>query len=224
MGSGYAALFDMDGVIIDTRSATATALHVLVTAALGAPVPAAVVDQCVALAPVDALAALGVRDARRVYEEHFDGALADAVGQVRTFEPVLAGMLELSRAGVGLGIITAQAHSRLPFLLPPVVAALVDVVIAHEDAAPKPAPDGVVTACARLGVQPQRAFYLGDTANDIAAGRAAGVVTVGAGWGFVGPDTLRRVGADVVLAEPHHVGVSLLTHLDGWPDRQLVTD
>lgn len=224
MGFEYAALFDMDGVIIDTREATANALQILATAALGSPVPAATVDQCVALAPVDALAALGVPDPRRVYEDRFDRALADSVGQVRTFDPVVAGMIELSRAGVGLGIITAQAHSRLPFLLPPVVADLVDVVIAHEDAPPKPAPEGVLTACARLGVQPRYAFYLGDTANDIAAGRAAGVVTMGAGWGFVGPDTLHRVGADLILAEPHHVGVSLLTHIDGRPHGQLVTD
>ncbi|MGH3938527.1 MAG: hypothetical protein ACRDTG_07795 [Pseudonocardiaceae bacterium] len=49
----------------------------------------------------------------------------------------------------------------------------------------------------------------------MAAGRAAGVRAVGAGWGFVGPETLRRAGADVVLTEPDQVGVGLLTHLDG---------
>ncbi|MGH3694446.1 MAG: HAD family hydrolase [Pseudonocardiaceae bacterium] len=114
-----------------------------------------------------------------------------------------------------LGIITAQARRRLPFLLPPVAADLVDVVVAHEDAAPKPAPDGVLCALARLGVSAARGLFIGDTANDIAAGRSAGVRVVGAGWGFVGPDTLRRAGADVVLTEPDQVGVGLLTHFDG---------
>ncbi|MGH3774259.1 MAG: HAD family hydrolase [Pseudonocardiaceae bacterium] len=211
----YGVLLDLDGVIIDTRTATSEALRVLATAALGCPVESAALDQYVALAPVDALVALGVRDARRIYEECFDRALADAVGQLRIFEAVVAGMIELSGEGVGLGIITAQAHSRLQFLLPPVVADLVDVVIAHEDAPPKPAPDGVLAACARLGAQPAQALFLGDTVNDIAAGRSAGVRTVGAGWGFVGSDALRHAGADVVLAEPHQVGVSLLVHLDG---------
>lgn len=159
--------------------------------------------------------ALGVQGARTIYEERFDRALAAAVGQLRIFEAVVAGMIELSDEDVGLGIITAQAHSRLPFLLPPVVGNLVDVVIAHEDAPPKPAPDGVLTACAQLGVQPAQALFLGDTVNDIAAGRSAEVRTVGAGWGYVGPDTLRRAGADVVLAEPHKVGVSLLAYLNG---------
>ncbi|MGH3565231.1 MAG: HAD family hydrolase [Pseudonocardia sp.] len=224
MGFEHAALLDLDGVIIDTRSATSEALRVLATAALGRPVKSTALDQYVALAPVDALVALGVQDARRIYEQRFDRALADAVGQLRIFEAVVAGMTELSDEGVGLGIITAQARSRLPFLLPPMVADLVDVVIAHEDAPPKPAPDGVLAACAQLGVQPTQALFLGDTANDITAGRSAGVLTVGAGWGFTGPDTLQRAGADIVLTEPHQVGVSLLTHLDGQRVPEPITD
>lgn len=88
-------------------------------------------------------------------------------------------------------------------------------MIAHEDALPKPEPDGVLAACSQLGVQPKQAFFFGDTVNDIAAGRFAGVHTVGAGWGFAGPGTLQRAGADLVLAEPHQVGISLLAHLNG---------
>ncbi len=224
IGYQYAALLDLDGVIIDTRAATSEALRVIATDALGRSVDSAALDQYVALAPVDALVALGVQNARRIYEERFDRALADAVGQLRIFEAVVAGMIELSDDNVGLGIITAQAHSRLPFLLPPVVANLVNVVIAHEDAPPKPAPDGVLTACSRLGVHPTRALFLGDTVNDIAAGRSAGVLTVGAGWGFVGSDTLRRAGANVVLIEPHQVGVNLLRHLDGRQVPEQITD
>lgn len=215
MGSyKYAALFDLDGVVIDTRRATCEALRVLATAALDRPVASTAVDQCAALAPVDALIALGVQNARRIYEECFDRELSDAVGQLRIFQPVIDGMVELSERGVGLGIVTAQEHRRLPFLLPPTIADLVDVVIAHKDAAPKPAPDGVLAALDQLGVSAARAMFIGDTANDIAAGRSAGVLTVGAGWGYVDPDTLRHARADVILTGPHQVGVGLLAHVD----------
>lgn len=132
-----------------------------------------------------------------------------------------AALLDLDGVIIDTRAATSEA---LPFLLPPVVADLVDVVIAHEDAPPKPAPDGVLTACARLGVQPAHALFLGDTVNDIAAGRSAGVLTVGAGWGFVGSDTLRRAGADVVLVEPHQVGVNVLRHLDGRRVPEQITD
>jgi HAD superfamily hydrolase (TIGR01509 family) len=212
-----AVLFDLDGVVIDTRSATSEALRTLASAALGLAVEADAVEQCVALAPVDALTALGVPDARQLYEQRFDGALSAAIGRLRVFQPVVAGMAALAEHGVGLGIITAQARQRLSFLLPPTVARLVNVVIAHEDAAPKPAPDGVLFALDQLGVQAADAMFIGDMANDVAAGHAAGVLTVGAGWGFVGPSALHSAGADLVLTQPHQVGASLLPHLDGRP-------
>ncbi|MGL4745951.1 MAG: HAD family hydrolase [Dermatophilaceae bacterium] len=224
MGVEYAVLFDLDGVIIDTRSATSEALRVVATATSDQPVTPAAVDRCVALPPVDALTALGVQDACRVYEQRFDHALADAVGQLRVFDAVVAGMIELSNDGVGLGIVTAQARRRLPFLLPTAVADLVDVVVAHEDALPKPAPDGLLAACAQLGVRSTRALFLGDTATDIIAGRAARVRTIGVGWGFVTPEVLRRAGADIVLTEPHQVGSGLLAHLKGRPGPELATD
>lgn len=225
MGSyEYAVLFDLDGVIIDTRRATSEALRVLAIAALDRPVDSAALEQCAPLAPVDGLIVLGVEDACRIYEESFDRALSDAVGQVRVFQPVIEGMAALSERGVGLGIVTAQAHRRLPFLLPSVITDLVDVVVAHEDAAPKPAPDGVLIALDRLGVSAVRAMFVGDTANDMAAGRSAGVLAVGAGWGFVGPSMLRLAGADVVLNEPNQVGIGLLAHLDGQRVPDPVTD
>lgn len=216
MGSfDYAVLFDLDGVIIDTRKATSQALEALAAGALDRPVDPAALDQCAALAPVDGLIALGVQDACRIYEERFDRALTDAVGQLRVFQPVIEGIAALSARGIGLGIVTAQAHRRLPFLLPPVVADLVDVVIAHEDAAPKPAPDGILSALDQLDVSAARAVFIGDTPNDMAAGRSAGVRPIGVAWGFVDPGTLRRAGADDILTYPQQVGIGLLAHLDG---------
>ncbi len=219
----YAVLFDLDGVIIDTRRATSEALRVLATSALDLPVDSAALDQCAPLAPVDGLIALGVRNAYRIYEESFDRALSDAVGQVRVFQPVIEGMAALSERGVGLGIVTAQAHRRLSFLLLPVVADLVDVVIAHEDAAPKPAPDGVLSALDQLHVSAARAIFIGDTANDIAAGRSAGVRTIGVAWGFVDPGALSCAGADVVLTRQQQVGIGLLAHVDSQRTSDPVT-
>ncbi|MBF6176786.1 HAD family hydrolase [Nocardia blacklockiae] len=220
----YAALFDLDGVIIDTRSATRTALCTLAGQWAETAVDSAALDGCIALPPVDALVALGVPDAPRVYLDHFDVALSTAVGrELRVFEATVSGMAALAEEGAGLGVVTAQARRRLDFLLPPSVAELVDVVIAHEDAPPKPAPDGVLAACTALGVTAERAFFLGDTSTDVAAGRAAGALTAGAGWGFVGPAALYRAGADVVLTEPEQVGPDMLAHVDDRPTRRCIT-
>ncbi|MEV6325983.1 HAD family hydrolase [Nocardia sp. NPDC051787] len=210
----YAALFDLDGVIIDTRAATKEALQTLAEAA-SASVDSTVLDTCIMLPPVDALLALGVPDARQVYHDHFDAALSLAIGELRIFNAVVSGMATLAELGVGLGIVTSQARRRLDYLLPPAVANLVDVVIAHEDAAPKPAPDGVLAASARLGVPPDQACFVGDTPTDVKAGRAAGVRTVGAGWGFADSSVLRSAGVDVLLTSPNQIGPLVLALVEG---------
>jgi 2-phosphoglycolate phosphatase len=56
------------------------------------------------------------------------------------------------------------------------VAACIDVVIGPEDAAlPKPAPEMLLLALARLGVGPDEALYVGDMVVDIQTARGAGV-------------------------------------------------
>jgi pyrophosphatase PpaX len=47
----------------------------------------------------------------------------------------------------------------------------------------KPHPDPVLHALSALGAQPEEAIFVGDSPHDVNAGRAAGVVTVGALWG-----------------------------------------
>jgi phosphoglycolate phosphatase/AHBA synthesis associated protein len=57
-----------------------------------------------------------------------------------------------------------------------------DIVVGSNDAAqPKPAPDLVLEACARLRVSPARAPLVGDSAYDRDAARAAGSPFVGLG-------------------------------------------
>ncbi|MQY26736.1 HAD family hydrolase [Nocardia aurantia] len=218
----YAALFDLDGVIIDTRTATKEALRTLALAA-ATPVDSAALDACVLLPPVDALESLGVPEAREAYRDQFDDALSLAIGRLRVFDAVVAGMAALAEAGAGLGIVTAQARDRLLYLLPPAVKELVDVVIAHEDAPAKPAPDGILAACTHLGVPAERALFVGDTPTDVQAAHAAGVLAVGAGWGFAGPTVLSTEGVDVLLTEPDQVGPRVLRHLGGRPIRPAIT-
>ncbi|MFE2973034.1 HAD family hydrolase [Streptomyces sp. NPDC059340] len=73
----------------------------------------------------------------------------------------------------------------------------------------------------RLDVPPERAVYVGDSPTDMTAARAAGVVALGAVWGWHPPAALRAVGADHLLPEPASIGPSLLHHLP--PIRQRVT-
>lgn len=52
----------------------------------------------------------------------------------------------------------------------------------------KPHPAPVLLACKMAGVAPERAIYVGDAARDIEAGRAAGLHTVAAAYGYIMQD------------------------------------
>jgi HAD superfamily hydrolase (TIGR01509 family) len=76
-----------------------------------------------------------------------------------------------------------------------------DVILsAHEVAAPKPAPDPYLEACARLGVEPgPEVVALEDSPTGVAAARAAGLTVIGI------PSI-----EGIALDEAHHLAESLL--------------
>lgn len=51
----------------------------------------------------------------------------------------------------------------------------------------KPHPESIWLACRELGCTPQNSVYVGDHIRDIEAGRRAGLVTIAALYGYIGP-------------------------------------
>jgi phosphoglycolate phosphatase len=66
----------------------------------------------------------------------------------------------------------------------------------------KPDPASALDICARLGVAPADALYLGDSGVDMRTAKAAGLTALGALWGFRSEAELREGGADALLASP----------------------
>jgi phosphoglycolate phosphatase-like HAD superfamily hydrolase len=88
---------------------------------------------------------------------------------------------------------------------------LVDTIVCHEDAPPKPAPDPLWLALERMNIPPEQACFVGDTASDIRAGKAAGVSTYGVTWGYREAAALIDAGADGLLTEPADIVKLVLT-------------
>jgi HAD superfamily hydrolase (TIGR01509 family) len=89
------------------------------------------------------------------------------------------------RAGVARGVVYESA-STLPILERAGLAPLIDThidagVISAEGLRSRPAPDLLLAACRRLGVEPFETVTFTTTAAGVAAGRRAGVMTVGVG-------------------------------------------
>lgn len=64
-----------------------------------------------------------------------------------------------------------------------------DVVVSAEDVAnPKPHQEHLLTALEKLEVKPEDAYMVGDTYEDMMAGKNAKVKTIGVTYGFLGPE------------------------------------
>ncbi len=67
----------------------------------------------------------------------------------------------------------------------------------------KPHPLPLLEAARRIGVEPAACVYVGDDLRDVQAGRAAGMQTVAAAWGYLGlGDAIDAWGADCVVQDP----------------------
>jgi phosphoglycolate phosphatase len=77
-------------------------------------------------------------------------------------------------------------------------------IISGDDAAkPKPSPETLLLACRQIGVKPQTCVYVGDAERDIEAGKAAGMKTVVALFGYLDKsDKPHEWGADALIETP----------------------
>jgi phosphoglycolate phosphatase len=70
----------------------------------------------------------------------------------------------------------------------------------------KPHPEPILHACALLGSDPARSWYVGDAGRDMLAGRAAGCTTVGALYGYLHPaDPPDAWLSDLTIEHPRHL-------------------
>lgn len=108
----------------------------------------------------------------------------------------------LVEAGVPVALVTSKAREMALRTL--AVCGLEDAfpvaITADEVRRGKPHPEPVRTALERLALRPSdRTLFVGDSPHDVAAGRAAGVRTVGVTWGGA-------FGREALTAsEPHHI-------------------
>jgi N-acetyl-D-muramate 6-phosphate phosphatase len=205
-----AVLFDLDGTLIDSAPDLAGAANDL-RVAHGLPVL-----PYEALRPMvgsGARGMVGVAFGVAPGDERFDG-LKDAflaryaerlLQSTRVFDLVAPLLDALDAQRRPWGIVTNKA---MRFTEPIVhglgLHARAAVLIAG-DTTPhaKPHPQPLLEAARRLGLDPARCAYVGDDLRDVQAGRAAGMATLAAAWGYLGQGEAIEVwGADRILAEP----------------------
>ncbi|MCV2357965.1 phosphoglycolate phosphatase [Paucibacter sp. TC2R-5] len=214
-----AFLFDLDGTLADSAPDLAGAanemrlsrgLEALPLAVLRPMVGAGargMLDVALQITPADS-------DFEAVKAEFLDRYEARISQETRLFDQVLELLDALQKAGTPWGIVTNKAER---FALPltrhlGLHGAAFAVIGGDTTAHAKPHPAPLLEAAKRGGVDPQRCVYVGDDERDIVAGRAAGMGTVAAGWGYLGNGKpIESWNADIVLSSP--VGILKLLGL-----------
>ncbi|MBZ4317861.1 HAD family hydrolase [Streptomyces huiliensis] len=200
-------IFDLDGTLADTAPAI-TAVTAQILSAMGrTPVEQEI--RATVGRPLDQNFAqlLGVEaghqdvgQAMSRYRELF-GAHVRAQGSRLLFPGVASGLPRLREVGRKLGIATSKVHAAAVKTVELTGIRDQFEAIAGHDSVPrgKPCPDMALKIAEELGLQPEECVVVGDASGDIEMGIAAGMSTIGVGYGVATAAELTAVGADTVV-------------------------
>lgn len=205
-----AVLFDLDGTLIDSAPDLGAAADKMRTDRGMAPLSLADYRP---MAGAGARGMLGVAfgltpdhaDYSALKEEFFANYEACMTERTYAFDGVSELITRIDSAGLKWGVVTNKSER---FTLPltrrmPLFVTARTIVSGDTTPHAKPHPAPLLEAARQLGLAPERCIYVGDDERDIVAGRAAGMPTVAAAYGYLGAlaDT-RGWNADATIVSP----------------------
>ncbi len=207
-----AALFDLDGTLLDTAGDLAQALNELRRQEGLDPLEFERIRVLVSHG-ASALVRLAFPRASESEFLSLRDRLLELYGtalavHTRPFEGMLEVLEHLERSRMPWGIVTNKSHALAEPLLAALGLARRAGVIVGGDTLPerKPHPRPLLYAAERLGVSPAETVYFGDAERDVLAARAAGMQAVVACFGYIGPaENPRTWPADAWVASPHEL-------------------
>ena len=219
-------LFDLDGTLLDTGPDIAYALNLLRAEHGLEAFPYEPVRACVSNGASAVLRcgfpAVEPDEFERLRARFLDLYRANLATHTAPFPGVDAMLAELESRGVAWGIVTNKPGWLTEPLLAELSFGAQAACVVSGDTTPhtKPHPQPILHALAATGSTPARAVYVGDAERDVQAGRAAGMPTAVALFGYVAPDDdPSSWGPDVLLDTPADV-LAWLDELDAAKERR----
>lgn len=205
-----AVLFDLDGTLIDSAPDLGAAADKMRTDRGLASLPLELYRPMAgagARGMIDVAFGLSPADIRfeALKEEFFLNYEAALVKKTYVFDGVAELIECICRSGLKWGIVTNKsARFTVPLTRAMPLFSTAQAIISG-DTTPhaKPHPEPLFEAARQLELAPARCIYVGDDERDIVAGRAAGMPTVAAAYGYLGTaaDTAAW-NADFTIATP----------------------
>jgi phosphoglycolate phosphatase len=137
---------------------------------------------------------------KKMYAAHW----ADKTRPYQGVEAMLSGLLNLGRR---LAILSNKPDEFTRMCVKKFFPADLFACIRgqRDDVPKKPDPAGALMIAEKLGLPPGDILYVGDTATDMRTGKRAGMKTAGVLWGFRGRDELEANGADYIVSTPQEI-------------------
>ena len=205
-----AVLFDLDGTLIDSAPDLAGAANEM---RLARGLPALPYGPLRAMVGSGArgmmAAAFDLRPGDAGYDELRDEFLtryeARSTRETRVFDDMAAALDALDARELPWGIVTNKIERYTGPIVHALGLAQRARAVVGGDTTPhaKPHPAPLLEAARRMGATPAACVYVGDDLRDVQAGRAAGMATIAAAWGYLGDgEGVRSWQADAVAERP----------------------
>jgi phosphoglycolate phosphatase len=205
-----AVLFDLDGTLIDSAPDLGAAADMMRTAR---GMPSLPTERYRPMAGAGARGMIGIAfgigpehaDFAALKEEFFGNYERCMFGQTRVFPGVAELLDHLRKRELPWGVVTNKAARFTEPLVRSIDLFASAAVVISGDTTPhaKPHPEPLLEAARRIGVSASECIYVGDDQRDIVAGRAAGMRTVAATYGYLGADADTTLwAADATINNP----------------------
>ncbi|MDB5809143.1 MAG: phosphoglycolate phosphatase [Betaproteobacteria bacterium] len=207
-----AVLFDLDGTLIDTAPDLVYALNCMRVSRKLEVLPVAATRAYTSMGARGLLGVgLDVTPEHADYEamrDEFLGIYADNLCRESKLFPGMGELLEaLEIRGVKWGVVTNKAERYTHPLLKQLGVHHRAACIIGGDTTGKTKPDPapLFAACERISIAPSRCIYVGDDRRDVQAGRAAGMMTIVAKFGYLHGNDPETWAADAMIDAPGDV-------------------
>ena len=216
-----AILFDLDGTLADTAPDLAAAVNLLRTVRGLEPTAYELLRPTASAGARGMIgAAFGLKPGDDGFVELREGFFDNYQAAMAVHSTLFPGIPELlagiEQAGLKWGIVTNKPARFTDPLLPQIGLAHAACIVSGDTTAyAKPHPAPLLEAAARLGLAPEQCWYVGDDLRDIQAGQAAGMPSIGCGWGYCGPVEPQSWQGDHLVMEPTAILALMQSSLSG---------
>jgi pyrophosphatase PpaX len=200
-------IFDLDGTLVDTTNLIRQSFRHASREVLGEQLPDEVLMANVGQPLDKQMELLDKERAQQLYDVYreFNHARHDEfIGEYDGIRDLLDA---LKKRDARLGIVTSKSRLTVDMAMRCIsIEHYFKTVITTDDTDNhKPHPQPLLLAMSKLDVTPDESVYIGDSPFDIKAGQAAGMATVGVGWGMFPAVRLKELEPDFFFDRPDEI-------------------